>query len=175
MGMMRSPIAHITGQDLGRPRHPAPHLDHQRRSSSAQYVLLPGAAVTDPREVLSRPPGRSLLPPNHVAYYHSRSFRRCRDEASANSSYDYRPLVMEYVKGYFTVERNIVGLRLRQIEATLGFRPGRLTSGARVLVLQRQPSVGEFVFAGSTRYPNASGLVGVERRRNAASTAIPHA
>jgi hypothetical protein len=82
---------------------------------------------------------------------------------------------MEYVKGYFTVERNIVGLTLHEIEAKLGFRPGRLTSGARVLVLQRQPLVGEFVFAGSSRYPNAEGLVGVEHRQNAASTAVPHA
>jgi hypothetical protein len=82
---------------------------------------------------------------------------------------------MEYVKGYFTVERNIVGLTLHQMEAKLGFRPGRLTNGVRILVLQRQPSVGEFVFAGSTRYPDAEGLVGVEQRRSAASTAVPHA
>jgi len=82
---------------------------------------------------------------------------------------------MEYVRGYFTVERNIVGLTLSQMEAKLGFRPGRLATGARLFALQRQPSVGEFVYAGSTRYSNAQGLVDVEKRREAASTTIPHA
>ena len=38
-------------------------------------------------------------------------------------------------KGYFTVERNIEGATLREIESKLGFRPGRLAQGARVLVL----------------------------------------
>ena len=82
---------------------------------------------------------------------------------------------MEYVRGYFTLERNIVGLTLQEMERKLGFRPGRLASGARILVLQRQPLVGEFVFAGSTRYSDAEGLVGVAQRRTAASTTIPHA
>ncbi len=82
---------------------------------------------------------------------------------------------MEYVKGYFTIERNIVGLTVRQLEATLGFRPGRFNAGARVLVLQRQPQVGEFVFAGSTRYSGAAGLVDADTRRRDASTRIPGA
>lgn len=79
---------------------------------------------------------------------------------------------MELVKGYFTVERNIVGSNLRQLESKLGFRPGRLTHGARVLVLLRQPSVGEFAFAGSTRYSDADGLVAIDQRRD---FPIPHA
>jgi hypothetical protein len=82
---------------------------------------------------------------------------------------------MEYVRGYFTVERNIIGLNLREMEGKLGFRPGRLTSGARILALQRRPSVGEFVFAGSTRFSNAEGLVSLDQRRKAASTTVPHA
>jgi len=80
---------------------------------------------------------------------------------------------VERVKGYFTVERNILGLTLQEMEPLLGLRPGRLTTrGARVLVLSRQPSVGQFVFAGSTRYSDAKGLVGVEQRQN---FPIPHA
>src|SRR4051812_41788018 len=82
---------------------------------------------------------------------------------------------MEYVKGYFTVERNLVGLTLRQMEAKLGFRPGRLNDGARLFALRRQPSVGEFVYAGSTRYPDADGLVDLDARLSAASVSIPHA
>jgi hypothetical protein len=79
---------------------------------------------------------------------------------------------MELVKGYFTIERNIEGLTPHDMESKLGFRPGRLTAGAKVLVLVRQPSVGEFVFAGSTVYPDGDGLVAIERRRN---FPIPHA
>jgi hypothetical protein len=79
---------------------------------------------------------------------------------------------MEMVRGYFTVERNIVGLTLREMEDALGFRPGRLASGARVLVLQKQPIVGQFVFAGSTRYSDAEGLVPIEQR---SEFPIPHA
>jgi hypothetical protein len=79
---------------------------------------------------------------------------------------------MEYVTGYFTVERNLVGATLRELESKLGFRPGRLSQGARILLLLRQPTVGEFVFAGSTRYSDAKGLVDLARRRN---VPIPHA
>lgn len=79
---------------------------------------------------------------------------------------------MEYVKGYFTVERNIEGATLREMESKLGFRPGRLTPGARVLVLLNPPSVGQFVYAGSTLFSNAEGLVELEKRRN---FPIPHA
>jgi hypothetical protein len=75
---------------------------------------------------------------------------------------------MDKVRGYFTVERNIIGASLPEMEAKLGFRPGRLLYGARILLLQRQPVVGEFVFAGSTRYSNAKGLVGLEQRKNVA-------
>ena len=79
---------------------------------------------------------------------------------------------MERVKGYFTIERNLVGLSPRQMETRLGFRPGRLTPGARILVLLRQPNLDEFVFAGSTRYSDAKGLVDEKSRR---LTSIPHA
>lgn len=79
---------------------------------------------------------------------------------------------MEKVTGYFTVERNIVGLSLREMESKLGFRPGRLTKGVRILRLVRQPVVGEFVFAGSTKYSDAKGLVDVSLRRN---IPVPHA
>jgi hypothetical protein len=78
---------------------------------------------------------------------------------------------MEHVTGYFTIERNIEGANLQELETKLGFRPGRLADGARVLVLLRQPAVGEFVFAGSTRYSGAAGLVGIGKRQN---FPIPH-
>ena len=74
--------------------------------------------------------------------------------------------------GYFTIERNIIGATLSELEQKLGFAPGRLLTGARVLVLKRQPLVGEFVVAGSTRYSNGEGLIPAEERR---SVAIPHA
>jgi hypothetical protein len=79
---------------------------------------------------------------------------------------------MEKAIGYFTIERNIVGLSLPEMESKLGLRPGELTSGARVLVLLRQPFVGEFAFAGSTLLPGAKGLVSIERRQN---VPVPHA
>lgn len=79
---------------------------------------------------------------------------------------------MELVSGYFTTQRNIVGLSLREMESALGLRPGRLTLGARVLALARQPLVGEFAFAGSTLYSDGKGLVDVELRRN---VSVPHA
>ena len=79
---------------------------------------------------------------------------------------------MEKVTGCFTLERHIVGPSLREMESKLGMRPGRLTHGARIMALLRQPSVGEFLFAGSTRYPDAKGLVAVERRGN---VPVPHA
>ena len=79
---------------------------------------------------------------------------------------------MEYVKGYFTVERNIMGATLAELEQKLGFRRGRLALGARVLALQRRPAVGEFVVGGSTRLSAAEGLIPRDQRR---SVAIPHA
>jgi hypothetical protein len=79
---------------------------------------------------------------------------------------------MEHVQGYFTIERNLIGSTLRELESKLGFRPGRLAQGARILLLLRRPSVGEFVFAGSTRYSNAKGLVALEQRQD---VPIPHA
>jgi hypothetical protein len=79
---------------------------------------------------------------------------------------------MEKVTGYFTIDRNLVGLSPREMETSLGFRPGRLTPGARILVLVRQPTLDDFIFAGSTRYSDANGLVDASQRR---LTSIPHA
>ena len=72
----------------------------------------------------------------------------------------------EELAGYFTVERNIVGLNLLEMESTLGYPPGQLLKGARTLVLLAQPSVGQFVFAGSTLTPDAEDLVPIARRQN---------
>ena len=80
---------------------------------------------------------------------------------------------MEYVSGYFTIERNLVGVSLQEMESTLGFRPGRLTSGARIVVLLRQPLAGEFAFAGSTFLEeDARALVPLDQRKN---VPVPHA
>lgn len=79
---------------------------------------------------------------------------------------------VEQVTGYFTIERNIEGLNLREMESVLGYPPGQLFGGARVLVLLAQPLVGQFVFAGSTLTPNADDLVPVAKRQN---FPIPHA
>jgi hypothetical protein len=72
----------------------------------------------------------------------------------------------EEVRGYFTIERNIEGLNLLEMESALGYPRGQLLEGARVLVLLEQPSVGQFVFAGSTLTPNADDLVPIVRRQN---------
>jgi len=77
--------------------------------------------------------------------------------------------------GYFTIERHIVGLTVREIESKVGYRAGLLAAGARIFVFTQQPEVGQFVFAGSTLYSDAEGLVSVEQRLKAASTVIPGA
>jgi hypothetical protein len=77
--------------------------------------------------------------------------------------------------GYFTIERHIVGLTVREIESKVGYRAGLLAAGARIFVFTQQPEVGQFVFAGSTLYSDAEGLVTVEQRLKAASTVIPGA
>jgi hypothetical protein len=79
---------------------------------------------------------------------------------------DSSPAGVVELAGYFTVERNIEGLNLLEMEATLGYPSGQLVQGARIFVLLEQPSVGEFVFAGSTLTPDASDLVPVSQRRN---------
>jgi hypothetical protein len=73
---------------------------------------------------------------------------------------------MEYITGYFTVERNIVNANLRELESKLGLPPGWLAPAARVLVFLQQPLVGQFVFAGSTLTPGADDLVNEKLRRN---------
>jgi hypothetical protein len=72
----------------------------------------------------------------------------------------------EEVRGYFTIERNLEGLNLIAMEAALGYPRGQLLQGARVLVLLEQPSVGQFVFAGSTLTPNADDLVPMVLRQS---------
>jgi hypothetical protein len=69
------------------------------------------------------------------------------------------------IKGYFTIERNIRGLSTEEIERSLGFRLGRLTHGARILVLDREPSPNEYVSAGSTLFPAGKGLSASELQR----------
>lgn len=77
--------------------------------------------------------------------------------------------------GHFTIERHITGLTLREIESKIGYREGVLAAGARIFVFTERPNVGQFVFAGSTRYPNAEGLVSLDERLKAASQVIPGA
>lgn len=77
-----------------------------------------------------------------------------------------------FIEGCFTLEKNIRGLTPREIELRLGFRPGRLTHGARILALDREPRSDEFAPLGSTRFPNGRGLNGTELQ---ASSFIPGA
>ena len=63
-----------------------------------------------------------------------------------------------FVQGCFTIEKNIRGLTIREIELRLGFRTGRLTHGARIIALDREPTVHEFEPLGSTRFANGTGL-----------------
>jgi hypothetical protein len=84
-----------------------------------------------------------------------------RVDAPASQSF-----AVEELAGYFTVERNIERLNLLDMESTLGYPPGQLMQGARILVLLEQPSVGQFVFAGSTLTPDATDLVPIAQRQN---------
>ena len=63
-----------------------------------------------------------------------------------------------FVTGYFTTERNIRGLTPRGMELRLGFRSGRLTHGARILVLDREPLPNEYEPVGSSLFPDGVGL-----------------
>src|SRR4051812_12301176 len=67
-------------------------------------------------------------------------------------------MAWEMVDGYFTTEDNIRGLTPKEMEERLGFWPGRLAQGARVLVLDREPRSNEFEPVGSTYYPLGKGL-----------------
>jgi hypothetical protein len=78
----------------------------------------------------------------------------------------------ELVYGYFTIERNIVGLSPRQMEPVLGLRIGRMALGARVLLLLTQPARGQFLYAASTKRPKAERLVSAAQRSD---FPIPHA
>jgi len=61
-------------------------------------------------------------------------------------------------KGYFTIERNIMGLNTSEIESTLGFRPGRFDKGVIFLELLQRPTLDQFEQGGSTRYSARKGL-----------------
>jgi hypothetical protein len=79
-------------------------------------------------------------------------------------------MLLEKVSGYFTIERHLVGADVREITKKLGFPPNYLLHGARVLVIVEKIEVGDFLFAGSTWYPdedgNPKGLVSRDQRRN---------
>jgi len=79
---------------------------------------------------------------------------------------------MATASGYFTIERSITGLSPREMASVLGMPDARMMAGARVLLLRRQPLVGEFVYAASTKRPDGEGLVNVSLRSN---FPIPHA
>ena len=64
----------------------------------------------------------------------------------------------EMVLGYFTIERSIINLSLREIEVALGFPPGYLGDECRILQLLREPRLNEFIQQGSTLYPGGDGL-----------------
>ncbi|MFO1207682.1 MAG: hypothetical protein U1E40_00505 [Amaricoccus sp.] len=64
-------------------------------------------------------------------------------------------------KGYFTVFREIAGRSGKEIEARLGFRPGRLDSGWALGAMVDPPSPSSFELHGTSRFPD--GKVG-ERR-----------
>ena len=83
---------------------------------------------------------------------------------------------LEPVWGYFTIERHLIGANIKDINKKLGFPPNYLLHGARVLVITDEVKVGDFLFAGSTWYPdvkgNPKGLVSRDQRQN---FPIPHA
>ena len=74
--------------------------------------------------------------------------------------------------GYFTIERNILSLTPRKMELVLGFRRGRLTHGARIVALDREPRIDEFEPRGSTLFPDG---IGLDRAGLHASKFIPGA
>jgi len=77
---------------------------------------------------------------------------------------------LEKVAGYFTIERHLVSADVGEITRKLGFPPSYLLHGARILVIVEKIDVGEFLFAGSTWYPdedgNPKGLVSRDLRQN---------
>ncbi len=58
-----------------------------------------------------------------------------------------------FVKGCVTREWFLLGKSLPEMEAILGYRPGRLDPGAWLLALNRLPANDEFKFAGYTHWP----------------------
>src|SRR6476646_8567932 len=67
------------------------------------------------------------------------------------------PMSLEKVAGYFTIERHLVSADVGEITRKLGFPPSYLLHGARILVIVEKIDVGEFLFAGSTWYPDEDG------------------
>ncbi len=79
-------------------------------------------------------------------------------------------MTLEKVSGYFTIERHLVSADVGEITRKLGFPPDYLLHGARILVIVDEIRVGDFLFAGSTFYPdndgNPDGLVARDLRQN---------
>ena len=55
---------------------------------------------------------------------------------------------MPFIRGYVTLDKYIKGHTLREMEALLGFNPGKLSAGAQIFALMRLPTNAEFKLAG---------------------------
>jgi hypothetical protein len=76
-------------------------------------------------------------------------------------------ILMPTVSGYITLEKNITGLSLEEIEWTLGLPTKYLSPAAQVFRLKQLPMVGQFAFAGSTITPDHKNeLVEISKRSN---------
>lgn len=58
-----------------------------------------------------------------------------------------------YIKGYFTLEKDLLNKSLFEMETLLGFETGRLRQGADILILQPPTSVADFEIMGTTVFP----------------------
>lgn len=65
---------------------------------------------------------------------------------------------MPKIAGYITLEKNIVGLSVEEMERTLGLPSGHLSPTAQIFRLRAWPSVGQFAAAGSTITPDRKKL-----------------
>lgn len=57
------------------------------------------------------------------------------------------------VSGFITIEENLRGLGLRELEDILGFPNSYLCCGARIVIIDEKAVRGSFLFLGSTFYP----------------------
>ena len=64
------------------------------------------------------------------------------------------------VGGWITQEKFILGKTPEEMEAILGFRPGRLGQGVCILALNRLPREDEFEFGGYTYWPGGNPVHG---------------